>query len=378
MKTVLVHDWLYSLSGAEKVLEVMYKLFPSKVYTLIYNKKKRHQFSIAEEDIATSFIQRLPLSASLYPYYLPLFPFAIEAFDLSKADVVLSSSSCVAKGVLTHSRQLHICYCHTPMRAAWDLYFDCLKSHNIGKGLKGIMTRLFLHKIRNWDLLHASRVDYFVANSCYVAKRIEKTYRKKATVIYPPVDCEYFYADSFSDEGFYITAGRLVPYKKVDLIVKAFSELTSKRLLILGEGPELARLKTLASKNIEFLGYVSDEELKDYFRRAKAFIYMACEDFGLLPVEAQAAGLAVIAYGQGGVVETVISHKTGILFPHQTVASLKEAIKTFESVESSFDRRGIQDHAKQFSKERFEQAFKIFVQEKYEAFVGEDPYFSRG
>jgi len=373
VKTALVHDWLYSVSGAEKVLESIYNLFPSKVYTLIYNRKRMQNFSIPKEAIRTSFIQTLPLASKFYPYYLPFFPFAIESFNVSDADVVLSSSSCVAKGVLTTSSQLHICYCHTPMRSLWELYFDCLETHRLNHGLKGIITKFLLHKIRNWDLLHAIRVDHFIANSKHVAKRIEKTYRRKATVIYPPIDCDYFQLSTKSDEGFYLTAARLVPYKKVDLIVKAFTELKNRKLIVIGDGPELSNLKAIASPSIEFIGYVSQEELKKYFGLAKAFVYMAHEDFGLFPVEAQATGLPIIAYGRGGSVETVLDRQTGILFPEQTVASLIEGIKTFESFESKFDKKIIRQHAETFSTSNFQYAFKNFVKEKYAEFVCGQP-----
>lgn len=371
MKTALVHDWLYSVSGAEKVLESIYELFPSKVYTLIYSAKHMHNFSIPREAITTSFIQKFPLGSRFYPYYLPFFPFAIEGFNLSEADVILSSSSCVAKGVLTTSSQLHICYCHTPMRSLWELYFDSLEIHKLNHGIKGLLTKLLLHKIRNWDLLHAMRVDHFIANSKHVAKRIEKTYRRKATVIYPPIDCEYFQLETNCDEGFYLTAARLVPYKKVDLIVAAFTKLKNRKLVVIGDGPQLAKLKAMANSSIEFVGYVSKEELKKYFGLAKAFIYMAYEDFGLFPVEAQATGLPVIAYGRGGSLETVIDRKTGILFSEQTPASLIEGIKTFEAFESKFDKKVIRQHAETFSTAHFQDAFQSFVKEKYAEFINE-------
>ena len=371
MKTALVHDWLYSVSGAEKVLEAIYELFPSKVYTLIYSTKHMQSFSIPKEAITTSFIQKLPLASQFYPYYLPFFPFAIEAFNLSEADVIISSSSCVAKGVLTNSSQLHICYCHTPMRSLWDLYFDSLQTHHLSHGIKGLLTKFLLHKIRNWDLLHAMRVDHFIANSKHVAKRIEKTYRRQAAVIYPPIDCDYFQLDTRNDEGFYLTAARLVPYKKVDVIVEAFVKLKNRKLIVIGDGPQLSKLKAMANSSVEFVGHVSQEELKKYFGLAKAFIYMAYEDFGLFPVEAQATGLPVIAYGRGGCLETVIDRKTGVLFFEQTTNSLIEGIKTFESCESKFDKKVIRQHAETFSASHFHSAFQNFVKEKYLTFVNE-------
>ena len=232
LKTAIVHDWFHSISGAEKVVEAIYQLYPSKVYTLIKNPKNLEGFGIPDQDIVTSFVQRLPLAKTKYPYYLPLFPFAMENFNLSDADLIISSSSCVAKGVLTHSNQLHICYCHTPMRYIWDLYFDYITTHRLDRGVKGALTKLLLHRLRNWDLLHAGRVDYFIANSKNVAKRIEKIYRRRAEVIYPPVDCRYFSEGKRSDGGFYLTAARLVPYKKVDLVIRAFARLRDRRLVL--------------------------------------------------------------------------------------------------------------------------------------------------
>lgn len=368
MKTAIIHDWLYSVTGAEKVLEAIYQIFPSKVHTLIKNPKKLKNFCIPDQEIVTSFIQRLPFAKTNYPYYLPLFPFAIENFNVSDADLIISSSSSVAKGILTHSNQLHICYCHTPMRYIWDLYFEYLELNRLNKGIKGFLTKLFFHKIRNWDLLHSVRVDHFIANSKNVAKRIEKIYQKKADVIYPPVDCAYFKSEKTSNQEFYVTAARLVPYKRIDLIVKAFAQLKNKKLVVIGEGPELNALKSLATKNIEFTGYVTREELKRYFHLGKAFIYMAYEDFGIFPVEAQAAGLPIIAYGKGGILETVLENKTGIFFSEQTPESLIQAVNIFEQSENSFDKVVIEAHSQKFSQDVFAKNFSKFVQDKYEIF----------
>lgn len=369
MKTAIVHDWLYSITGAEKVLEAIYQIFPSKVYTLIKNTKNLKELSIPDRDIITSFIQRLPFAKTKYPYYLPLFPFAIENFNLGDADLIISSSSCVAKGILTHSDQLHICYCHTPMRYIWDLYFEYLELNKLDKGIRGILTKFLFHKVRNWDLLHSVRVDHFVANSKNVARRIEKIYQRKADVIYPPVDCNYFRLEKKTKQEFYITAARLVHYKKIDLIIKAFAHLKDKKLVVIGDGPESNALKSIATKNVEFTGYIDREELKNYFHSAKAFIYMAYEDFGIFPVEAQAASLPVIAYGKGGVLETVVENKTGVFFREQTVESLLKAIKTFEKIEETLDKVKIQTHAQMFSEEVFIKNFKQLVKDKYNQFL---------
>lgn len=366
-----MHDWLYSISGAEKVVEAIYELFPSSIYTLVKNSKYCKSQKILDKDIHCSFIQKLPFGKTKYPYYLPLFPLAIENLDVSSAEVVLSSSSCVAKGVLTHSEQLHICYCHTPARVAWDMYFDYLKMSKLEKGLLGAIARGFLHKIRAWDLLHAQRVDHYIANSSFVAKRIEKLYRRKATVIYPPVDTEFYTLEKKKKEEFYLTASRFVPYKRVDLIVKAFSHLKDKKLVVVGDGPEGKNLRKLATKNVEFAGYVDDETLKSYFQSAKAFIYAAKEDFGIVPVEAQSCGLPVIAFQEGGVKETVVANKTGVFFQNQTEESLIEAISHFEKTQDLFDPEKIHLHAAFFSKEKFSGRYKSFVMEKYESFKQE-------
>lgn len=372
MKTAIIHDWLYSISGAEKVLEVIYQIFPSKVHTLIKNTKNLKNLSIPDKDIITSFIQKLPFGKTKYPYYLPLFPYAIENFNVMDSDLIISSSSCVAKGILTHSDQLHICYCHTPMRYIWDLYFEYLKLNHLDRGVKGILTKILFHRVRNWDLLHSVRVDHFIANSKHVAKRIEKLYQRKAEVIYPPVDCKYFKLEKKPAQEFYLTAARLVQYKRVDLIIKAFSQLKDKKLIVVGEGPELNSLKAHATKNIEFTGYVSKEELREYFHLAKAFIYMAYEDFGILPVEAQAAGLPVIAYGKGGILETVLENRTGIFFWEQDPNSLVKAINAFEKIEDTFDRNEIQKHAETFSENIFIENFKSSIKDKYKKFIERD------
>lgn len=369
MKTVIVHDWLYSVSGAEKVLEAIYEIFPSKVYTLIKNSAKLQGFFVEDGDIITSFIQKLPFGKTKYPYYLSLFPLAIEDFNVSDADVVLSSSSCVAKGVLTHAHQLHICYCHTPMRYIWDLYFDYLKTHKLDRGLRSVFTKLLFHKLRAWDLMHTSRVDHFIANSKHVARRIAKIYQKQADVIYPPVECDYFRYTNGATENFYLTAARLVPYKKVDVLIEAFAKMKDKTLVVVGEGPELHALKSRATKNIEFTGYVAKDTLKKYMHAAKAFLYMAYEDFGILPVEAQAAGLPVIAYGKGGVLETIIEGVTGLFFKEQTPQALIEAIAMFEKMEDRFDKKTIQEHTHQFSKQVFIHNFQAFVHHQYSCFT---------
>ncbi len=369
MKSALVHDWLVGIGGAEKWLQTVFELFPSEIFTLVTSQKNLKNTFFEDKKIIPSFIQKLPFSEKKYQNYLPLFPLAIEQLDLSPYDLILSSSHCVAKGVLTHAEQLHICHCHTPMRYAWDLYHQYLNETGLDRGLKGTIAKLFLHYLRGWDIHSASRVDEFVANSKFVANRIKKIYGRDATVIYSQIDVNDFEV-GHRKENFYLTASRLVPYKKIDLVVEAFTHMPDKRLVVIGDGPEMKKIKTKAgkSKNIEILGYRSDAELKDYLKKAKAFVFAAVEDFGLIPVEAQASGTPVIALKKGGVRETVVEGKTGIFFSEQTVSSIVAAVDEFERKEHTFDPMIIRKQAEKFSKERFQEEFKKFVEIKYAEF----------
>lgn len=361
MKTALVHDWLVSIAGGEKVLKSIYEIFPSPIFTLLMNEKIFNKTFLENASVKTSVIQKFPFKNKLYQKYLPFFPFAIEQLDLSEYDVIISSSHCVAKGILTNSEQLHICYCHTPMRYAWDLYFQYLNESNLKKGIKGRIAQMILHYLRMWDISTSNRVDEFIANSCFVAKRIKKLYNKEAKVIYPPVDVNFFDAN-YNKENFYLTASRFVPYKKIDLIVEAFSKMQDKRLVVIGDGPEMKKIKSKATKNIEILGYQNNEILQSYLQKAKAFIFAAIEDFGILPVEAQACATPVICFSKGGSKETVVNGKTGLLFNEQTVQSIITATQEFEK--QKFDLYEIRKHALKFSEERFKKEFKEHVLEK--------------
>ena len=367
MKITLIHDWLTTLAGAEKVLESIYELYPCPIYTLVKNEEKLKNSIFEKTDIKTSFIQKFPKAKTKYRNYLMFFPLAIEQFDLSEYDVIISSSHAVAKGVLTNSNQLHICYCHTPIRYAWDLYHRYLNESGLSKGVKGFMAKLILHYVRIWDFATANRVDYFIANSKYIAKRIKKIYGRESTVIYPPVDVNKFEVYT-KKENFYLTASRLVPYKKIDLIVEAFSKMPDKKLVVIGDGPDFDKVKKKAGKNIEILGYQPFEILKDYMQRAKAFVFAAEEDFGIVPVEAQACGTPVIAFGKGGAIETVVNRETGLFFKEQTVESLTDAVKEFEKIEEKFDCVKIRKNAERFGKGRFKHEFKKFVDNKIEEF----------
>ncbi len=366
-KTALVHDWLNTMAGAEKVLEAIYEVFPSPIYTVVANKDNMRGFAFQEAPITTSFIQKMPFGLKHYRRYLPLMPLAVEQFDMSGYDIVISSSHAVAKGVITSANQLHISYIHTPIRYAWDLQPLYLKESGLHRGLKGLAAKVILHYIRQWDRSNSLGVDYFIANSHYIARRIKKTYRREAEVIYPPVDVNTFKV-STSRENYFLTASRMVPYKKIDLIAEAFSQMPQERIIIIGDGPDFKKVRAKSGKNVELLQWQPKDRLKEYMQRARAFIFAAEEDFGILPVEAQACGCPVIAYGKGGVTETVIDNRTGIFFQEQTVESLKDALKRFQAIENSLDRDSIRKQAELFSTERFKRQFKSFIENKAEEF----------
>ncbi|MBI4683842.1 MAG: glycosyltransferase family 4 protein [Nitrospirae bacterium] len=375
MKTAIVHDWLITYAGSERILEQILRLYPeADLYSLIDFLPESEREFILNKKVNTSFIQKLPFAGKKYRNYLPFMPLAIEHFDLSEYDVILSSSHAVAKGVLTNSKQLHICYCHTPIRYAWDLRDQYLKESGLDKGLKEWIAKSILRYIKNWDYKTAVRVNYFVANSLYIAQRIKKVYGRESVVIYPPVDIDKFNLCT-KKEDFYLTASRMVPYKRIDLIVEAFSHMPDKKLIVIGDGPDLRKIKSKAGKNIELIGYQSSEALKNYLQKARAFVFAAEEDFGILPVEAQACGTPVIAYGKGGVLETVIplhksedSSATGIFFYEQTTSAMVEAVKFFDENRTGFNCFEIRKNAERFNKERFKKEFKEFVDRKTEEF----------
>jgi glycosyltransferase involved in cell wall biosynthesis len=365
----LVHDWLPVYAGAERVLEQMIQLLPeAEVYSLIDFVAEDQRDFLNGKEVNTSFIQRLPFAESSYRYYLPLAPFAIEQFNLFDHDIVLSSSYAVAKGALTRSDQLHLSYVHSPIRYAWDLQFQYLKQRGLTSGIRGALARMVLHYMRLFDATTADRVDLFIANSKHVARRIWKTYRRQARVIYPPVDTTRFRLHEDKD-SYYVAMSRLVEYKQMDVIVRAFSEMPDKELIVIGDGPEYDRLKEAAGPNVSLLGYQPDEAVQHYMQRARAFVFAAEEDFGIVPVEAQACGTPVIAYGKGGAKETVIPDITGIFFNEQSVESLMGAVKRFEAHREQFDPYQIRQHAEKFSSERFREELSQTVEMSYSAFL---------
>ena len=368
MKKALIHDWFSTYAGAEKCVESFTNIWDDfEIYSLIDFLSGADRNKILKGKRAhTSFIQKLPFAKDKYRNYLPLFPLAIEQFDLSGYDVVLSSSHAVAKGVLTHSNQLHIAYVHTPIRYAWDLYHQYLRESGLDRGLKGMLAKYFLHKIRLWDASTVNRVDHYVANSRYIARRIKKTYGKPSDVIYPPVDVDKFRLREAKEE-FYLTASRMVPYKKIDLIVEAFSQ-TDKKLLVIGDGPDMAKIKSKAGKNVELLGFADDETMADLMGRAKAFVFAAEEDFGITPVEAQACGTPVICFGRGGARETVLDGESGLYFMEQNTKELLAAVAKFEQNYDKFEPAKIRENSLKFSRARFEAEIKSYVEKKYEEF----------
>ena len=361
-KIAIVHDWLVTNAGAEKVLKEIISLYPNAdIYSLVefLNKDEKKEI-LDDKAVRTSFIQKLPFSRKMFRNYLPHFRKAIESFDLSKYDLIISSSWAVAKGIKKNDKQLHICYCHTPIRYAWDLYDEYTSNLS---GLKKFLVKRTLKKLRKWDLATVSRVDYFIANSKFVSERIQRTYGRESTVIYPPIDIKKF-TQYNNKEDFYLTASRLVSYKKTKLIVKSFVKMPDKKLVVIGAGEEYKEIRKIAKKspNIKILGFCNDKILIETMQKAKAFIYAAIEDFGIVPIEAIACGTPVIALNDGGTAETVIDEVNGIHFNSQSVSDIVSAVKRFETM--NFDSKNISTNVQVYSKERFKREINDFVLRK--------------
>jgi glycosyltransferase involved in cell wall biosynthesis len=366
-RVAIVHDWLTGMRGGEKVVEALCELFPDATLFTLVHVPGSVSPTIERLPIVTSFIQRLPLAAKHYRHYLPLFPTAVERFDLSAFDLVLSSSHAVAKGARTKPGTLHICYCHTPMRYIWDLYDEYF-----GKGRSRWTTRLgmraFVGSLRRWDLRTAKNPDYYVTNSQNVRERIIRLYKRDAEVIHAPIDASFFQLSPVNGDYFLIVSA-FVPYKRIDLAIEAFNE-TGQRLIIIGDGPEDARLRSMAKPNIQFLGWQPNDQLKKYYAECRAVIFPGAEDFGLVPLEAMASGRPVIAYAKGGALETVFdtpSKRTGILFPEQTVPSLIAALDRFRP--GDFSSKELRKHALQFDKQLFKTKMRGYLLEKWDCFV---------
>ncbi|MCA1298767.1 glycosyltransferase [Stappia indica] len=362
MRVAIVHYWLVSMRGGEKVVEALCDLYPqADIFTLVYDPAAVSQ-KIREHKVTTSFLQKIPGATRHYQALLPLMPFALESFDLRGYDLVISSESGPAKGIIPPPQAAHVCYCHSPMRYLWDHY-------HFYRANAGFLQRtampLLAPALRAWDVTTSARVDRFVANSHHVAARIGKYYRRGATVLYPPVAVGAFRpVDTIED--FYLCAGQLVPYKRVDLAVEAFTRM-KKKLVVIGEGTELARLKAMAGPTIEFLGHAPFQVLKSHMARCRALVFPGEEDFGIVPVEAMASGRPVVAYGVGGALETVVHNRTGLLFPEQSVDALIDAIIEFETCEGTFQPGRIRTHAVRFSEQNFSEGFRAIVEEELSA-----------
>lgn len=369
MKIAIVCDWLVTVGGAEHVLRHLLECYPeADVFSVVDFLDDANRKNILKNKKAiTTYIQKFPFAKKRYRSYLPWMPLAIEQLDLSAYDLVISSSHAVAKGVLTGPDQCHISYIHSPMRYAWDLQHQYLKESGLESGIKGYLAKRILHNMRLWDQRTAHGVDHFITNSQFIARRVWKCYRREATVIYPPVDVTRF-TPTTNKDNFYFTASRLVPYKKIDLIAESFAAMPDKKLVIIGDGPDMKKVKAKAAPNIEILGYQNTTILTDYMQRAKAFVFAAEEDFGIIPVEAQACGTPVIAFGKGGCLETVrgLDHEkpTGLFFYEQSVEAICQAVVHFENERSLFTAENCAANANRFSATLFQEKFKAFVQQQ--------------
>jgi len=363
MRVAIVHDWLVAPGGAEKVLEQIIECFPdADLFSLVDFLEDRRP--LHGKPVTTSFIQRLPFARRRYDSYLPLMPLAVQQFDLADYDLIITSSHTVAKGVLVGPDQMHISYVHSPMRHAWDRQHKHLREAGLTRGPKSWLMRALLHYLRGWDSHSANGVDRLIANSQFVARRMVKTYRRDAAVIPPPVNVDEFELCTHKEE-FYLTASRMVPYKRIDLIVETFSATPHRKLIVIGDGPEMAAIRAKAGPNVTILGYQPVGVLKNYLQRARAFVFAAEEDFGIVTLEAQACGTPVIAFGKGGSLETVVpvgdAHPTGIYFGSQTVASMLDAIDRFERQHEQITPAACRANAERFSAAVFRRAFMAEV-----------------
>lgn len=374
MKIAIVHEWLVTYAGSERVLEQMLACYPQADFfcTVDFLPDAERGFLNGRE-VTTSFVQNLPGARKRYRSYLPLMPLAVEQFDLSAYDLIISSSHAVAKGVLVGPDQLHVCMCYSPIRYAWDLQHQYLSESGLDKGVKGWLARWALHRIRLWDVRTAAGVDEFIAISRFISRRITKAYRRTSEVIYPPVDVESFEL-RVSKESFYLAASRCVPYKKMALIIEAFNTMPGRELVVIGDGPEAERCRALAGPNVRFMGYQPTAVLRDHMQRAKALVFAAEEDFGIAPVEAQACGTPVIAFGKGGSLETLkglgTELPTAVFFEKQTVASLVAAVEQFENLSvGTISPWACRRNAERFSEVRFRREFTELIRARWAEFL---------
>ena len=365
-KVAIVHEWFTTYAGSEKVLEAMLADLPdADLFCLIDFLSPHDRLKLGNSRPKTTFLQKIPFIRKCYPYFLFLMPLAIEQHDLSGYDLVISNSHAVAKGVITGPDQLHICYCYSPMRYAWDLHSQYISESEMNRGLRGALARLVFHYIRVWDSRTPASVDHFVACSRYIGRRIRRAYRRDAHVIYPNVAVDQF--EPGGERGdFYFASSRLTPYKRVLLIVEAFAQMPHRKLVVIGAGPQLKRIRKAATSNVTILGYQDFPVLLQHMQTAKAFIFAAEEDFGITPLEAQACGTPVLAFARGGASETVIDGVTGLHFAEQTTTAICDAVERFEAIEASFEPLEIRAHAQRFSTQRFRREFKDFVDKSWD------------
>ncbi len=367
MKVALIHDWLNGMRGGEKVLEGLCSLYPeADLYTLIYEPAKLSQ-TITRHRVFTSFIQRLPGAKKHYRHYLPLFPAAIEQFDLRAYDLVVSTSHCVAKGVITAPGTVHLCYCHTPMRYAWEQYHEYFPVARMNWLQKAVIP-LAMTYLRQWDVVSSRRVDHFMANSHHVAKRIKRYYNREAQVVHPPVDGGRFYI-SKTIKDYYLVVSAMVPYKRLDRAVAAFNQL-KRPLVVVGQGPELKALKKMAGPAITFVPKCDDQTLVEYYANCKVFIFPGEEDFGITPLEAMACGRPVIALGQGGALETVVPGKTGLFFEEPTADALARAVTAADQVD--WRPEVIRDHALSFDRAVFQEQLRLAIEQAWHELKEQD------
>lgn len=366
-----VHEWLTEWGGSEDVTRLMLRRYPeAELFATIDFLRESDRARLGARSIRTTFLQRMPLVAKRFWNYLPITAVAVESHNLSQADLIVSNSHAFAKGVLTTGPQLHVSYVQSPMRYAWDLHHQYLADYKLDSGLKGVLARWMFHRLRMWDRQTANNVDLFLANSRHVQQRIWRTYRRRSRVLYPPVRTSSFKMQS-AKEDFYVTVSRLVSYKRVDLIVEAFRSMPQRKLVVIGGGPDLEALRRRCPANVELMGWQPDDVVQDYLGRAKAFVFAAHEDFGISPLEAQACGTPVIAYGVGGARETVrnlhdVPQPTGLLFSQQTPQALAAAVQEFEDAGAVFDPQACRQWAETFSEERFEREFSQVIEQAWD------------
>jgi glycosyltransferase involved in cell wall biosynthesis len=376
VKVAIAHDWLVTLGGSELVLRELLRIFPdATVFTLIDKMAEADRSFLGLEETQTTFLDRLPGVETSYRKLLPLFPVAISRLDLAEFDVVISNSHAIAKGVRTRPHQLHLCYCLSPMRYAWDLRVQYLQESGLARGVRGFAANRMLDGLRRWDRATSARVDSFLTLSRYIADRIARAYGRRATVIYPPVDVDYFELERDRHPGsgdYYFTMSRFVPYKRIDLIARAFAHLPGRRLIIAGDGPDMAKVRAASGPNVELVGRVERHEARSLLGGARAFLFAAEEDFGIAPVEAQARGVPVIAYGRGGVLETVrgLDHAepTGIFFSEQSEAAIASAVREFEANADRIAPAACRQSAERFAEHVFRSEFASFVDREWNAF----------